>query len=83
MDIGESVYQAKEFGRRQCWRRKLGLTKIRVIMDARMRSEGFEIIESPLEAERISLAFSQATAPGRLRQGTPAHREERKRLGSS
>lgn len=38
-------------------------------MDARMRSEGFEIIESPLEAERISLAFSQATAPGRLRQG--------------
>ena len=51
-------------------------------MDARMRSEGFEIIESPLEAERISLAFSQATAPGRLRQGTAAHREERKRLGS-
>ena len=37
-------------------------------MDARMRNEGFEIIESPLEAERISLAFSQATAPGRLRQ---------------
>ena len=50
-------------------------------MDARTRSEGFEVFESPLEAERISLAFSQAIAPGRLRQGTPAHREERGRLG--
>lgn len=29
MDIGESVYEAKEFWRRQCWRRKLGLSKIR------------------------------------------------------
>lgn len=41
-----------------------------------MRSEGFEIIESPLEAERISLAFSQATAPGRLRQRRKRRKEE-------